>query len=120
MTTTYEWHSTTHPFFSVSLELASEIDDEGEHNSDERVLVIRTDQAAVIQGDLEVFARAVADAVYIHRPAQSERDPDDVYLARVIEQGRLLGVSWLTIAQRIIALDLPGMGYRKVTDDAGA
>ncbi len=38
---------------------------------------------------------------------------DAEYLAKVISEGRMIGADWLTIAQRILQTDLPGMGYTK-------
>ncbi len=111
MSTHFEWLSTTHPSFSVTVELAQDLDLEDEFTPDEEVLVIRGDEAAVIQGDLEDFARQVADAVYLERGEQQGSDAE--YLATVISQGQLIGADWLTIAQRLIAVDLPGMGYWK-------
>lgn len=69
MTTHYEWHSTTHPFFTVEKMPASDIDDtiEPGDESDKSVLLIKgiaADEIAVIEGDLEEFAVKTVAAVF--------------------------------------------------------
>ena len=55
----------------------------------------------------------VWERVVTPEPSRDQRLEDAEYLAQVISRGRMIGASWLVIAQRIVQTDLPGMGYEK-------
>ncbi len=59
----YEYVDTGHPFFSVTVQPDPNPDDDEEFENVDDVLVIAYDEAIVITGDLQKFARLVNRAV---------------------------------------------------------